>query len=871
MYNLLTEPIGTPDGIAVTGSKAYYETGPTATSYNAPYDTGTISVANADGRQRFTGVDQPYHLYNQILLPGDSTPLKRWELKIPRSVNTFAFTLRVFAAVPSEPGVPALAPDTVPSTLYDSTNILMHSPYFPMSSRVLKDIASVRFQEGTTHEERQAAISLVKGTVVGGQPFPGMEGYYLVRVQDSGTGQQLRAAVDRLSSLPQIATADGEYLWLPEDFALSAQPEDSGDWGKPWQTTAALASGDNWALESISAPRAWACTTGSPLTKVAVVDFGFHSQPDLVENTTYAPAMDVHAGWLHVKNDHGTAVASLIGARGNNGTGITGTMWAANLSLYDIATDMEGNALTQPYYLVLRRPAPILKIFEYRLLQAVNSGASIINVSLGLPKTGYTEAHTPPNAQTAKDVQAAARALSRILTQSSNKPLVVIGAGNDSWDAYWSLYPVLAALVPDQVLVVAGVRKPTEFQAALWVGSNYNTADPLVPYNLVQIAAPGENVGMLGKNGVIVKSGTSMAAPLVAGAAGLLKSFDPRLTAPEMKALLLAGAAKAQRRVDNEGVYVVDAYETLKLAADRPGAPMCGGTPVWQDASGQVLMRKINSDNGILAPQTALFSHSGTTLIPMHGVPAIRTDNNVFGWTPTTWTPLSPAPADNFGNATNRSKLGYSHEGDSVVTVTRTDVSDTQTKYSVFINGNLLAEVPATWSKKPASNSCVYFSASLSCLASVSVWTDRITPSAVVAFSPNGDEVVLAISKQRSTYRVEPSYPCNGTERCANHGLEVQTMPSELVFIGTADGQIQTRQAGPTNNILQVGMSEDGQRLVLRQDFLTFNSTVTPEETFQTSTSFCEALYRTRSGSRLFYLPALTGVTNCYPQATFSS
>jgi hypothetical protein len=66
-------------------------------------------------------------------------------------------------------------------------------------------------------------------------------------------------------------------------------------------------------------------------------------------------------------------------------------------------------------------------------------------------------------------------------------------------------------------------------------------------------------------------------------------------------------------------------------------------------------------------------------------------------------------------------------------------------------------------------------------------------------------------------------------------------------------------------------MSEDGQRLVLRQDFLTFNSTVTPEETFQTSTSFCEALYRTRSGSRLFYLPALTGVTNCYPQATFSS
>jgi hypothetical protein len=250
-----------------------------------------------------------------------------------------------------------------------------------------------------------------------------------------------------------------------------------------------------------------------------------------------------------------------------------------------------------------------------------------------------------------------------------------------------------------------------------------------------------------------------------------------------MKALLLAGAAKAQRRVDNEGVYVVDAYETLKLAADRPGAPMCGGTPVWQDASGQVLMRKINSDNGILAPQTALFSHSGTTLIPMHGVPAIRTDNNVFGWTPTTWTPLSPAPADNFGNATNRSKLGYSHEGDSVVTVTRTDVSDTQTKYSVFINGNLLAEVPATWSKKPASNSCVYFSASLSCLASVSVWTDRITPSAVVAFSPNGDEVVLAISKQRSTYRVEPSYPCNGTERCANHGLEVQTMPSELVFI----------------------------------------------------------------------------------------
>ena len=60
--NLTAQPLGTPDGIAISGVKVFFYSGPTVTG-----GTGTVTVANADATGMFTGTSQPYFFYDQIV------------------------------------------------------------------------------------------------------------------------------------------------------------------------------------------------------------------------------------------------------------------------------------------------------------------------------------------------------------------------------------------------------------------------------------------------------------------------------------------------------------------------------------------------------------------------------------------------------------------------------------------------------------------------------------------------------------------------------------------------------------------------------------------------------------------------------------
>lgn len=108
VQNLLPDLLGTPDGEAVTGIDVFFEDGPRATGYHAPHDSGTVTIENADGRARFTREDQPYFRYNTFLEPGETSGDRTWAWRIPRSVSTFAFTLRVSALTPGELTQPSL-------------------------------------------------------------------------------------------------------------------------------------------------------------------------------------------------------------------------------------------------------------------------------------------------------------------------------------------------------------------------------------------------------------------------------------------------------------------------------------------------------------------------------------------------------------------------------------------------------------------------------------------------------------------------------------------------------------------------------------------------------------------------------------------
>jgi hypothetical protein len=92
VQNLMNEAIGTPDGVVPDpdGIQVFFATGPTATG-----GTGTVTVANADGTGTFTGSNQPYFAYPEILPMNAVSSARNWQLNVPATVTTFAFTVYI--------------------------------------------------------------------------------------------------------------------------------------------------------------------------------------------------------------------------------------------------------------------------------------------------------------------------------------------------------------------------------------------------------------------------------------------------------------------------------------------------------------------------------------------------------------------------------------------------------------------------------------------------------------------------------------------------------------------------------------------------------------------------------------------------------
>lgn len=92
VQNLMNEAMGTPDGTVADpeGIQVFFSSGPNVTS-----GTGSMSVANADGTGTFTGTNQPYFAYHEILAHNVVSQPKTWQLHVTGSVSTFNFVVYV--------------------------------------------------------------------------------------------------------------------------------------------------------------------------------------------------------------------------------------------------------------------------------------------------------------------------------------------------------------------------------------------------------------------------------------------------------------------------------------------------------------------------------------------------------------------------------------------------------------------------------------------------------------------------------------------------------------------------------------------------------------------------------------------------------
>ena len=156
---------------------------------------------------------------------------------------------------------------------------------------------------------------------------------------------QKNRILQRLNADVNIEFAEPVHTYSTRQVTNDPFLSSTGSWGQPYS--------DLWGLLSIGAPAAWDTATGTGVV-VAVVDTGMDiNHPDLAANVWTNPGEvdfnffdddnngftdDVH-GWNFVfgNNDvsdfsgHGTHVAGTIAATGNNGIGVIGVAWGAQV------------------------------------------------------------------------------------------------------------------------------------------------------------------------------------------------------------------------------------------------------------------------------------------------------------------------------------------------------------------------------------------------------------------------------------------------------------------------------------------------------------------------------------------------------------
>lgn len=245
--------------------------------------------------------------------------------------------------------------------------------------------------------------------------------------------------------------------------------------------------------------------------------------------------------------DHGSHVSGIIGANRTNGIGIQGV--ADDVRIMGVRTVPNGD----------ERDKDVANAIRY----AAANGARVINMSFG-------KAYSYDKKVVDDAVKFA----------MSKDVLIIHAAGNDNKNTEKdNNFP--SRVYEDksgqaQAWIEVGASGPKNDETLKAVFSNYGktTVDVFAPGVDINSSTPGSKYAL--------HSGTSMAAPVVVGLAALIRSYYPKLTALQVKDIILKSVVKIDHKValkEGEGSRevsfdelcatggIVNAYNALKLAA----------------------------------------------------------------------------------------------------------------------------------------------------------------------------------------------------------------------------------------------------------------------------------------------------------------
>ncbi|PRY28339.1 type VII secretion-associated serine protease mycosin [Pseudosporangium ferrugineum] len=296
-----------------------------------------------------------------------------------------------------------------------------------------------------------------------------------------------------------------------------------------------------WHLKYLRVSEAHRLSTGKGVT-VAVIDSGVSEHPDLAGSILHGKDFVDPGGSGRTDADgHGTSMAGLIAAHGADGAGTLGIAPDAKILPIRVLKDGPRNAEIGP-------------AIDY----AVAHGAKVINISI----SGGLDAVT----------------INAVRAATEANVVVVAAAGNRPEDA-----GVTSPAILDDVVAVAAVDRSGTIAKISVTGP------------AIDLAAPGEDITTTANKNeyAVEQKGTSDAAAMVSGAAALIRSKFPEMSAEEVVARLESTATdKGPPGVDDEyghgivNIVAALSYNTTPASAapsSSPPAPTADASPKGED------------------------------------------------------------------------------------------------------------------------------------------------------------------------------------------------------------------------------------------------------------------------------------------------